>query len=176
MNKEQFQLILSPETIAQRISTLGQTITQDYKDKNLLAIGVLKGSFIFMADLVRAINKDLQMDFIRVSSYGSGTSSSGTIKLVSEPSAAIRGSHILLIEDIVDSGLTLQWLQRHFLDLGAASVKVCSLINKNERREQDVHIDYAGFEINQGFLIGYGLDYDELYRNLDGVYHVKTIE
>ncbi len=176
MNHDQLEPILSPDVIAERITALGQTISHDYQGQQLLAIGVLKGSFIFMADLVRAIDLDLQMDFIRVSSYGSSTSSSGTIELVSEPSATIAGRHVLLIEDIVDTGLTLQWLRGHFLSLGAASVKVCSLIDKDERREQAVEIEYAGFKINQGFLIGYGLDCDELYRNLKGVYHLNTTD
>ena len=174
MKQEQLELIISSETLAQRVSALGKAISQDSQERQLLVIGVLKGAFVFMADLVRSIDLDLQLDFIRVSSYGNSTNSSGTIELVSEPSAPIAGRHILLVEDIVDSGLTLHWLRRHFLNLGAASVQICCLIDKSERREQDVQIDYAGFAINHGFLVGYGLDCDERYRNLTGIYHLNA--
>ncbi len=169
-NKE---IVLSKQTILDRVRELGQNITKDYQDKELVVIGVLKGAFVFMSDLVREIDLPLTTDFIQVSSYGSSTSSTGKITLVSSPTQSIENRHVLLVEDIIDTGLTMQWLASHFSEEGAASVKICSLIDKSERREHDITIDYAGFAISEGFLIGYGLDYDEKYRNIPAIYHLK---
>ncbi len=169
-NKE---LVLDQQTIHNRVQELGQEIAKDYQDKDLVVIGVLKGAFVFMADLVRAIDLPLSTDFIQVSSYGDSTTSSGKITLVSSPKHLIKDCHVLLVEDIIDTGLTMQWLARHFSELGAASVRICSLIDKAERREHSITIDYAGFAISQGFLIGYGLDYEEKYRNLPAIYHLN---
>jgi hypoxanthine phosphoribosyltransferase len=172
MNRENKEIVLDKETLEQRVKELGQQISTDYHNKDLVVIGVLKGAFIFMADLVREIDLPLATDFIQVSSYGGSDSSSGKITLVSSPSQSIDGQHVLLVEDIIDTGLTMKWLASHFKDQGAASVKVCSLIDKSERREHEIDIDYAGFSISQGFLIGYGLDYDQKYRNLPAIYHL----
>lgn len=170
-NKE---LVLSSKQIQDRVQEMGQQIAKDYSGKELVVIGVLKGAFIFMADLVRAIDLPLATDFIQVSSYGSGASSSGEITLVANPAQPIENRHLLLVEDIVDTGLTMRWLANHFKTKGAASVRVCSLIDKAERREHSIHIDYPGFSISEGFLIGYGLDYDEQYRNLPAIYHLNV--
>ncbi len=167
------ELVLSSTEIHDRIQELGKEIANDYQGKDLVVIGVLKGAFVFMADLVRAIPIPLSTDFIQVSSYGSGSSSSGEITLVASPAQAIREHHILLVEDIVDTGLTMHWLKQHFEKEGAASVRICSLIDKSERREHSITIDYPGFPISEGFLIGYGLDYDEKYRNLPAIYHLN---
>lgn len=172
MHSSNKEIILDQQTIQDRIHELGQQITTDYQDKELVVVGVLKGAFIFMADLVRAIDLPIATDFIQVSSYGGSASSSGKISLVSSPSQSIENRHVLLVEDIIDTGLTMRWLAQHFSDQGSASVKICSLIDKGERREHDIAIDYAGFAIAQGFLIGYGLDYDEKYRNLPAIYHL----
>jgi hypoxanthine phosphoribosyltransferase len=169
-NKE---LVLSSKKIQDRIQELGKEIAEDYQGKELVVIGVLKGAFVFMADLVRAIPLPLSTDFIQVSSYGSGSSSSGQITLVASPAQPIAHRHLLLVEDIVDTGLTMQWLAQHFKEQGAASVRICSLIDKSERREHSVTIDYPGFSISEGFLIGYGLDYNEQYRNLPAIYHLS---
>ena len=169
-NKE---LVLSAQEIHDRIQELGKTITGDYQDKELVVIGVLKGAFVFMADLIRAISLPLSTDFIQVSSYGSGSSSSGEITLVASPAQPVADRHLLLVEDIVDTGLTMRWLAQHFKDQGAASVRICSLIDKSERREHSVTIDYPGFSISEGFLIGYGLDHNEEYRNLPEIYHLN---
>ena len=169
-NKE---IVLSKQEIQDRVRALGQEITRDYQDKELVVIGVLKGAFIFMADLTREIDLPLSSDFIQVSSYGSSTSSMGKITLVSSPTQSIENRHVLLVEDIIDTGLTMRWLAAHFSEEGAASVKICSLIDKSERREHEITIDYSGFAISEGFLIGYGLDYDEKYRNLPEIYHLK---
>lgn len=167
------ELVLSRDEIHNRIQELGKEITADYQGKELVVIGVLKGAFVFMADLVRAIPLPLSTDFIQVSSYGSGSSSSGEITLVASPAQPIEERHILLVEDIVDTGLTMRWLASHFKDKGAASVRICSLIDKSERREHSITIDYPGFSISEGFLVGYGLDYNEKYRNLPEVFHLK---
>lgn len=167
------ELVLSSKEIHDRIQELGKEITDDYQGKNLVIIGVLKGAFVFMADLVRAIPLPLTTDFIQVSSYGSGSNSSGEITLVASPAQPITDRHILLVEDIVDTGLTMRWLAHHFKEQGAASVRICSLIDKVERREHSITIDYPGFSISEGFLIGYGLDYNEQYRNLPAIYHLN---
>ena len=173
MNSSNKEVVLDHQTIQKRVQELGKTITSDYQDKELVVIGVLKGAFVFMADLVRAIGLPLVTDFIQVSSYGSGDSSSGEITLVASPHHPVNNRHILLVEDIIDTGLTMKWLASHFSGQGAASVRICSLIDKSERREHPISIDYAGFAISQGFLVGYGLDYNERYRNLPAIYHLK---
>ncbi len=167
------ELVLSKQEINQRIQELGHTISEEYQGKELVVIGVLKGAFVFMADLIRAIDLPLCADFIQVSSYGAGSTSSGEITLVATPSQEVKNRHLLLVEDIVDTGSTVRWLAKHFRDKGAASVRVCALIDKAERREHEVSIDYTGFSIAQGFLVGYGLDYDERYRNLAEIYHLN---
>jgi len=169
------ELILDSRAIQDRVRELGQEISRDYCDQPLVIIGILKGAFIFMADLVRAIDIDLPLvtDFIQVSSYGSKTTSSGTIKLVKEPSTPLADINILIVEDIVDSGLTKQWLINYFKTKQARSVKICSLIDKAERREIDICIDYLGFDIPKGFLVGYGLDYNEQYRHLPEIFHLR---
>ncbi len=163
-------LVIAAEQIQTRVADLGRQITTDYKDKSLLVLGVLNGAFIFTADLCRAISLDMEIDFVRVASYGSSTSSSGEICLRKAPEREIEGKHILLVEDIVDTGHTLAWLRNYFADQGAESVKICALIDKAERRTVEVQVDYPGFNIDQGFLVGYGLDFAEKYRNLPAVY------
>ncbi len=172
MQSNSKELVLDRQTIQNRVLEMGEEISRDYQDQELLVIGVLKGAFIFMADLIRAISIPLATDFIQVSSYGGGASSSGKISLVNNPNSPVKDSHILLVEDIIDTGLTMQWLVNHFIDQGAASVRVCSLIDKAERREHQTNIDYLGFAIPKGFLIGYGLDYDEKFRNLPEIFHL----
>ena len=167
------ELILDKAAIQDRILEMGEEISRDYQGKELLVIGVLKGAFVFMADLIRAVSIPLATDFIQVSSYAGGTDSSGEIVLKNSPDHPIRDTHILLVEDIIDTGLTMRWLINHFSDQGAASVRVCSLIDKAERREHKTQIDYLGFSIAKGFLIGYGLDYDEKFRNLPEIYHLN---
>lgn len=167
------QLVLDSQAIHDRIQTLAQEISNDYQEDDLLVIGVLKGAFIFMADLIRALSIPVATDFIQVSSYGNGSASSGTITLLAKPSLPIRNRHVLLVEDIVDTGRTMQWMADHFASLGAASVRLCCLIDKAERREQEITIDYLGFAVPQGFLVGYGLDYNEQYRNLPQIYHLN---
>jgi hypoxanthine phosphoribosyltransferase len=162
--------IFSSLQIQARVEELGRQITQDYQSRQLVLLGVLNGAFIFAADLCRAIDLDLEIDFIRVASYGTATESSGTIRLLKEPSLDMAGKDILLVEDIVDSGTTMAWLQDHFRKSQANSVKICSLIDKKERRSVPVDVDYIGFSLDKGFLVGYGLDCAEKYRNLPAIY------
>lgn len=164
------ELILSQLQIKDRVGELGEQISADYQDKNLVMIGVLNGSFIFLADLVRALKIPHQIDFIRVASYGSSRTSSGKISLSKDVELDLADKDILLVEDIVDTGTTLQWLIHFFSDRMTRSVRTCALINKKERREVDVSVDYTGFSLDRGFLVGYGLDYAEQYRHLPQIY------
>ena len=166
--------ILSEEQIAERVQKLGQQISQDYQGKELILVGVLNGAFIFMADLARAISIPVQIDFIRVASYGKSSQSSGTITLSKEVELSLQGKDVLLVEDIIDSGTTMAWLLDYFKGQQTNSVRSCTLIDKKERRQVEVEADYAGFSIDHGFLVGYGLDYAEQYRYLTGVYHLEN--
>ena len=163
------ETILSKEEIQDRVEVLGREISADYRDKNLVLIGILNGAFIFLADLVRSIDLELEVDFIRVASYGDATSTTGTITLSKKPDLELAGKDILLVEDIVDTGTTLAWLHNYFATYQPASIKTCSLIDKHERREAEVKVDYVGFVLNRGFLVGYGLDYAQKFRNLPEV-------
>ncbi len=165
--------VLGKTAIQRRIGELGRQITQDYHGRRLVLLGVLNGAFVFAADLCRAIELDLEIDFIRVASYGMGTESSGVVRLTKEPEIDLRGKDVLLVEDIVDTGATMVWLQDHFRSSGAASVRICSLIDKRERRTEAIEVEYAGFALDRGFLVGYGLDHDERYRNLPAIYTLE---
>ena len=162
--------VLSRTRIHERVRELGRQITADYRDGQLVLLGVLNGAFVFCADLCREIDLDVEIDFIRVASYGAATESSGTISLLREPSLDLVGKDLLLVEDIVDTGTTMAWLVDHFQRCAARSVRICALIDKHERRRVAVTVDYAGFVLDQGFLVGYGLDCAERYRNLKAVY------
>jgi hypoxanthine phosphoribosyltransferase len=148
------------------VRELGAIITEDYAESDLLVIGVLNGAFIFMADLVREIKLDLQVDFIRVASYGMSTKSCGEVRCSKDVELDIKGKDILIVEDIVDTGLTLASLHKYLNERGAKSVCTCALVDKKERREIEVIIKYVGFEVKEGFLVGYGLDCCEQYRQL----------
>ena len=162
--------VLSRTRIHERVRELGRQITADYRDGQLVLLGVLNGAFVFCADLCREIDLDVEIDFIRVASYGAATESSGTISLLREPSLDLVNKDLLLVEDIVDTGTTMAWLVDHFKRCAARSVRICALIDKHERRRLAVTVDYAGFVLDQGFLVGYGLDCAERYRNLKAVY------
>lgn len=164
------RILFPEEEIRQAVERLAQEIRQDYQGKNPLLIGVLKGSFVFMADLVRILNMPLEIEFVRLSSYGSGTVSSGKIKVAGGLPASIRGRDVLVIEDIVDTGLTLSFFLNHLRRKKPASLKVCVLFDKAPRRQVPVPIDYLGFTIPDAFVVGYGLDWDEKFRYLPGLY------
>ena len=152
---------------------MARLIAADYQGRELVVIGVLKGAFIFLADLVRQLDIPVVVDFIGASSYGAESVSSGTITLTKTLSVEVRHKDVLLVEDIVDTGLTLRHLIAHLESLGARSVRVCAMIDKHERRRAEVPVAYSGFQIGEGFLVGYGLDYNEHYRELPGIYHLK---
>lgn len=158
--------IITQEEMRKRVRELGIRISEDYKGKRLLLVGVLKGAFAFFADLARAIPLPLQVDFIVVKSYGSRARTSGKVKIVSDLSGEVKGQDILLVEDIVDSGLTLEYLRKKILDRDPASLRCCTLLDKPDRRQIDVVIDYVGFTIPNQYVVGYGLDYQNKYRNL----------
>lgn len=166
------EILFSREEISSRVRELGLEITNAYRNRPLVLIGVLNGAFIFLADLAREIELNMEIDFIRVASYGDATTTSGTIRLTKPPEINLKGKDILLVEDIVDTGTTLAWLHQYFAEHNASSVKICALINKLERRETAVVVDYAGFQVEKGFLVGYGLDYAERFRNLPGIYEI----
>ncbi len=159
--------------IASRITALGAQITKDYAGETLVCVGVLKGAFIFLADLVRAIDLPLTVEFIGVASYA-GTNSTGHVQLTLDLSADIKGKHVLLIEDIIDTGHTIDYLIETLQVRGPKSLRVASFLSKPEAHQMDHHIDYVGFEITKEFVIGYGLDLDQFYRNLPYLGQVKA--
>ena len=158
--------LFSAEQIQTRIGELGAEIARDYAGRNPLLIGVLKGAFIFMSDLMRAVDSRLGIEFMAISSYGASTRSSGEVRILKDLDVAIEGREILVVEDIVDTGLMLSYLLANLHSRGASSVKLCALLDKFERREREVKIDYLGFQIPDAFVVGYGLDFAERYRNL----------
>ena len=167
------EIILSEEQIALRIKELAAEIAEDYKDKEFLLVGVLNGAVVFYIALMMELDLPLEMNLIRVSSYGAGTTSTGNIRMVYDLEADITGKHVLIIGDIIDSGNTLKMLKRLMQDRGAADVKACCLLDKKERREVDIEADYVGFDVPDKFLVGYGLDYAGKYRNLKYVGTLK---
>jgi len=160
------EILITEEQLKAKIKELGAKITEDYKGKDLVVIGVLKGCVLFLSDLIREINLPLTMDFMVVSSYGHSTKSSGVVRIIKDLEKDIQDKDVLIVEDIVDSGLTLSYLMEYLKSRNANSVSVCSLLDKPERRRSQVKIDYVGFQIPDEFVIGYGLDYAEVYRNL----------
>ena len=161
--------LIDAETIRQRVAELGTEITRDYSGRRPVLLGVLNGAFIFMADLARAIDLPVQIDFLRVASYGDATTSSGQVRMTKEPELALEDRDVLLVEDIVDTGTTIAWLRDYITSRKAASIRICALIDKQERRQTEVDVHYRGFTVQEGFLVGYGLDYAEDYRNLPDI-------
>ena len=167
------KILISEEQIRNRIKELGAQITKDYEDKKLLLVGILNGCVYFMTDLSREIDKLLQIDFMVVSSYGSSTSTSGVVKIIKDLNRSIEGFDVLIIEDIVDTGLTLSYIKEVLKARKPNCVKICTLVNKIGRRKVDIDVDYVGFEIPDEFIIGYGMDYAEKYRNLKDVLIIR---
>lgn len=166
MHQDIERVLLSEAQIQARIRELGEELAADYVDKKPIFVGVLKGVVVFFADMVRAVPIPCQFDFMCVSSYGGGTQSSGVIQLKKDISTDIAGRHVVILEDILDSGLTLRYTVDHLLAKGPASLRICTFLDKPERRRAQVEADYVGFTIPNLFVVGYGLDYDEEYRNL----------
>lgn len=165
---DEIEVLLSEEQLGTRIKELGEEISRDYEGQPLFVVGILKGSAVFLADLIRSIDLPLDYDFVAISSYGADTRSSGVVRLLKDLDASIEGRHVLIVEDIVDTGWTLRlsYIAENLKSRNAASVKVCTLLDKPSRRQVDVGIDYCGFVIDDLFVVGYGLDYNGMYRNL----------
>jgi hypoxanthine phosphoribosyltransferase len=170
------EILVQPDDLKQRVRTLGEQVTAEYADRDLLLVGVLKGAVFFLADLMRHIEIPCEVDFMAVSSYGSATDSSGVVRILKDLDTAIEGRHVLIVEDIVDSGLTLQYLFRNLGARNPASLEVCALLTKPERRKVELPIKFVGFEIPDRFAIGYGLDFAERYRNLPYVAALTGVE
>jgi len=166
MKDDVLKVLLSEEEIKNKVQELGKIITEEYRGKNLLLVTVLKGAVVFLADLMRSIDTPAEIDFMVVSSYGSGVKSSGVVKIVKDLDVPLKDRHILIVEDILDSGLTLSYIKGILQDRGPASIRIVTLLDKPARRKADIKADYVGFEVPDDFVIGYGLDYDEKYRNL----------
>ncbi len=159
-------VLLTQEQIQARLGELGEEIWADYKDKNVLLVGVLKGAVVVMADLMRALPGSAEMDWMAVSSYGSGTKSSGVVRILKDLDTDITDRHVLIIEDIIDSGLTLSWIRTNLQSRSPASVEICTLLRKPEAAKVEINVRYVGFEIANEFVVGYGLDFAEKFRNL----------
>jgi hypoxanthine phosphoribosyltransferase len=163
------EVLVSSEDLARRVQELGVEISRDYEGRDLVMVGVLKGAVVFIADLMRQLTVPCELDFMAVTSYGSSTDSSGVVRILKDLDAPIEGRDVLIVEDIIDSGLTLQYLMRNLKVRSPRSLEVCALLTKPERRRVDLPTRYVGFEIPNRFAIGYGLDHSQKYRNLDYV-------
>lgn len=160
------EVLISEKEISKKVREIGKKISRDYAGKNVILISVLKGSVIFMADLMRAITIPVTIDFMSVSSYGSGVKTTGAVKILKDLDKNLDGIDVIIVEDILDSGITLSYLTKYIMNKGAGSVKIATLLNKSERRQADVYADYCCFEVPDEFVVGYGLDFDQRYRNL----------
>ena len=166
MHNDIQEVLLTEQMLKDKVAELGAAITRDYADKEIFAIGILRGAVVFMADLIRAIERPVQIDFMAVSSYGMQADSSGIVRILKDLDSSITGKHVLIIEDIIDSGQTLSYLIKNLTERKPASIQLCTLMNKPERRKVDLPVKYVGFEIPNEFVVGYGLDNAEKYRNL----------
>lgn len=171
MEDKNRNILLSEEQIKEQIAVVGKKLTKDYKDKNLYVLSLLRGSFIFTADLVRAIDTKAQIGFMTTSSYGHGEESTGVVKVVNDIPDNIEGLDVLIVDDIIDSGITMDFVINHVKSLGAKSVKTCTLLDKPSRRKVDLKPDYCCFEIEDLFVVGYGLNYGDHYRNIPYIFN-----
>jgi hypoxanthine phosphoribosyltransferase len=169
-------LLYSRDQIAQRVTKLAAAISDDYKGADLVLIGILRGAFVFLADLIRQLTIPVIVDFIGAASYGPQTQTSGRLAITKEIQVPVSGREILLVEDIEDTGITLQAIQNKLKERGPHSIKVCTLLDKRERRLVDVQLDYVGFRIAKGFIVGYGIDYAEQYRYLPDIYRIEELQ
>ena len=169
----QLQKLFTPEEIKLAVENLAREINRDYQGKNPLLLGVLKGSFMFMADLIRNLDMPLEIEFVALSSYGQGTESSGKVDIVKDICTSIKDKDVLIIEDIVDTGITLSFLLEHLQCESPASLKICALFDKTSRRQIPLSIDYLGLTVPDVFVVGYGMDCDEKFRHLPGLYHLR---
>src|SRR3712207_1861911 len=167
---ESGRVLVSSEEIREKVREMGRRITEDYRGEKLLLVGVLRGAVVFLSDLMRHLKLPCEIDFMEVSSYGAGTSSSGVVRILKDLEENIAGRHVLVVEDIVDTGLTLSYLRRTLLARKPASLEICTLLSKPARREVDLDVRYVGFEVPDVFVVGYGIDYAGAYRNLPSIY------
>ncbi len=167
------EVLITGEQIEEKVCELGERITQDYAGERLLLVGVLRGAVVVMGDLMRCIDLPCEIDFMDISSYGSGTSSSGVVRILKDLEEDITGRHVLIVEDIIDTGLTLSYLRRSLLTRGPASLEICALVTKPSRRRVELDVKYLGFEVPDEFVVGYGLDYAGAYRNLPDICVLK---
>lgn len=165
--------VFSPEEIKISVQNVAKRISGNYQNKNLVLVGVLKGSFIFLADLIREISIPCRVDFIRASSYGESHCSSGHVRITGHVEMDLRNTHVILVDDVIDTGTTLAHLTKYLEERGAASVEICVLIDKNERRTENIRADYICHQIQDGFIVGYGMDSAESYRGMPAIYHLK---
>ena len=173
MMPEVAEELIAGEQIEEKVCELGKRITQDYAGEGLLLVGVLRGAVVVMGDLMRCIDLPCEIDFMDISSYGSGTSSSGVVRILKDLEEDITGRHVLIVEDIIDTGLTLSYLRRSLLTRGPASLEICALVTKPSRRRVELDVKYLGFEVPDEFVVGYGLDYAGAYRNLPDICVLK---
>jgi hypoxanthine phosphoribosyltransferase len=175
MEGHRLTLLVSREQIASIVKGLAERISGDYRDRELVLVCILKGAFMFLSDLVRDLQIPVKIDFVRLASYGSGMQTSGVIEITKDVELPVEGKDVLIIEDIVDSGRTLQFLKDRLSLANPRSVKICALLDKKARREVEVEVDYLGKEVDDVFVVGYGIDFNEAYRNLPEIYYVTPI-
>lgn len=166
-------ILFTEEQLRQRAAELGQQIAKDYEGEAIYLIGTLRGAVVWMADMMKSIPNDMEIDFMMASSYGSGTTSSGVVKIKKDLEGDIYNKHVIIVEDIVDTGTTLKRLKEYLADRNPKSIKICTMLDKPSRRTADIQADYVGFEIENLFVIGYGLDYDQKYRNLPYISYLE---
>ena len=171
----QKERLFSSREIQKRVGELARTLSRDYRGRELVLIGVLNGAFIFLADLVKRMTIPVHIDFVRLSSYGSGSESQGRIKVIKPTEFPLTGKSVLIVEDIIDTGLTLDFLCRSLKEQNPESIGICTLVDKSERRKLPVAIDYVGFVVPSGFIVGYGLDFNEQFRQLPAIYRLITL-
>ncbi len=170
---EKTEILITEEEILKRAKEIGAEITRDFKGEEVLLIGILKGSIMWMSDLMRRIDLDVEIDFMCISSYGSSTKSSGVVKILKDLDSNIDGKNVIIVEDTVESGTTLDYLKRYLSNRGAKSMKICALVDKPLGRKVELKADYVGFEAGDKFIIGYGLDYAQKYRNLPYIAYIE---
>lgn len=174
MNTEKIKVLIDEKKIEERIIELSDAINRDFAGEPLIIVGILKGSFMFMSDLIKHLNMDTEVHFMKASSYGSGTQTSGLVQIKLDIDRDVFEKNVLIVEDIIDSGYTMNEVKKLLKGRGAKTLKLCSCLSKPSRREVDVEIEYLGFEIPDKFVVGYGLDYDEKYRNLPYIGYIET--
>jgi hypoxanthine phosphoribosyltransferase len=168
------QVLVRSEEIQRKVGELGESITRDYKGEGLLLVGILRGAVVFLSDLMRRLRLPCEIDFMEVSSYGAGTTSSGVVRILKDLEEDITDRHVLIVEDIIDSGLTLSYLRRTLLARKPASLEICALLSKPSRRQVDLEVRYLGFEVPDEFVVGYGIDFAGAYRNLPDIHTLDS--